>query len=167
MEYALKPLPIDPLDPPAGLTKVAVGRESGKLWVEGCPEAKVEDYVPTGQAPTERCEKPTPTPTATPSLSTELERVVGAAGAAERTPRPTGTPLPSVEELRERAVFTATAAAGYAQTAVAERRATMTAIPSITPYPRPRTEVEVAGVQVTRTPAIARSPTPTRTPAGR
>jgi membrane carboxypeptidase/penicillin-binding protein len=38
MEYALGPLPVDGMEPPPGLTKVAVGRESGRLWVEGCPE---------------------------------------------------------------------------------------------------------------------------------
>ncbi|MGI8422907.1 MAG: transglycosylase domain-containing protein, partial [Chloroflexota bacterium] len=155
MEYALAPLPVDPMDPPPGLTKVTVGRESGKLWIEGCPEAKIEDFVLTGQAPRERCAKPTPSPTATVDpLSTTTALM------AARTPRATSTPLPSVETLRERAVMTATAAAGYAQTVVAERRATMTA----TPFPRARTEVEVAGVQITRTtnsPAAQRSPTPT------
>ena len=157
MEYALAPLPVDPLPAPAGLTKVAVARESGKLWVEGCPEAKLEDYVLPGQVPRERCEKPTPVPTPTADAIATL-----GASLTARTPRPTGTALPSVEELRERAAMTATASSAYAATMVADRRATATALPTATPFPRTGTSAEVAGAQVQRsaTPAqVATTPT--------
>jgi membrane peptidoglycan carboxypeptidase len=153
MEYALAPLPVDQLAPPPGLTKVALARESGRLWVEGCPESKVEDYLLPGQTPRERCERPTPVPTPTVDAIATFS-----ASLAARTPRPTSTPLPSVEELRERAAMTATASSAYAATMVAERRATATALPTVTPFPRGRAESEVAGVQVQRSATATRRP---------
>jgi 1A family penicillin-binding protein len=108
MEAALKPLPVDPLAPPPGLGKTAVGAESGKLWVEGCPEPKREEYFAPGTEPKEKCEAPTatPSPTAAPATSTP-------AGTA--TPRPASTALPSADELRRRIQETSTAAVAAAQ----------------------------------------------------
>ncbi|HEV2121726.1 MAG TPA: penicillin-binding transpeptidase domain-containing protein, partial [Chloroflexota bacterium] len=122
MEYALKPLPVDPLTPPPGLQKVRVARDSGKLWVEGCPEPPIEEFVLNGQAPTARCEQPTPTPSPTVDPLATFR-----AEMAAHTPRATSTPLPSVSELRERAATTATAAAAIAAPTVAERRAATSA----------------------------------------
>jgi hypothetical protein len=68
------------------------------------------------------------------------------ASMSTSTPRATSTPLPSVDELRERAAATATAASGYVATVVAERRATVVAYPTATPFRR--AEVEVAGARV-------------------
>jgi membrane peptidoglycan carboxypeptidase len=157
MEYALAPLPVDDLPAPPGLTRVTVGRDSGKLWAEGCPEAKVDDFVLSGQVPRERCEKPTPSPTPTVDIMATL-----VASVATQTPRATSTALPSIDELRARAAGTATAASGYAATMVAERRATVTAMPSITPFPRARPEIEVAGAQLQRSPTPALTPRPTK-----
>ena len=150
MEYALKPLPVDAMGPPAGLTKIAVGRDSGKLWQEGCPEPKVEDFVLPGQSPRERCEKPTPPPP-TPTLNP-----LSSSDGGTREPRATGTPLPSVDELRARAAATATASYSYAATAVAERA------------DRARASAELAGTQVRPTQvlqAVQRTPIPSRTPS--
>ncbi|HEU5318828.1 MAG TPA: hypothetical protein VFX49_22125, partial [Chloroflexota bacterium] len=154
MEYALAPLPVDELPAPPGLSKVAIGRDSGRLWQEGCPEPKVEDYFLAGQAPRERCERPTPVPTPTTDAIATM-----VASMATSTPRATATALPSIEQLRERAAATATAAAGYVSTVVAERRTTATALPTATPFRR--TEVEVAGAQASAAGA-QRSPTPRR-----
>ncbi|MGH2370650.1 MAG: transglycosylase domain-containing protein, partial [Chloroflexota bacterium] len=85
MEFALKPLPVDPLSPPPGLQRVAVGRESGKLWTEGCPEPKLEDFFVAGTAPKEKCEAPTPVPTSTPERATPAPRATQTPRSDERS----------------------------------------------------------------------------------
>ncbi|HEX2184116.1 MAG TPA: penicillin-binding transpeptidase domain-containing protein, partial [Chloroflexota bacterium] len=87
MELALRPLPIDSLEPPPGLERVAVSRDSGRLWAEGCPEAKIEDLFVAGTAPKERCEPPTPSPTPTPAPATATPPVTPTA-----IPSATGAP---------------------------------------------------------------------------
>lgn len=121
MEAALKPLPFDPLGPPPGLERGAVGRESGKLWTEGCPEPKLEELFVAGTLPKEKCEAPTPAPTPLPSATpTPLPSATPTAAntpttpttvAATRTPRPAETPA-AADPTVAAGARTATTAAG-------------------------------------------------------
>ena len=105
MEYALKPLPLDPLDPPAGLVTVKVDRNTGKLWQEGCEGEPFDDYFTAGSEPKEKCEVPTPTvtPTSPPQTPTPV---------ASATPAATSTPN---AEATQRAQATAETAGQSAQ----------------------------------------------------
>jgi membrane peptidoglycan carboxypeptidase len=141
MEYALKPLPVDPLAPPPGLEKAAVGRESGRLWVEGCPEPKVEDLFPVGALPTDKCEAPTPTPTYTPRPATSTPVASATPQRSERSDRQE-TP-PTADNLRASLAQTATAAAAEAATRVARSRPpgrAATQAPTARPSAQPRGE---------------------------
>ncbi|MBI3971706.1 MAG: PBP1A family penicillin-binding protein [Chloroflexi bacterium] len=150
MEFALQPLPVDPLRPPPGLQRAAIARDSGKLWTEGCPEEKIEDlFVAADLAKLEKCERPTPTPTPTPASVTPTETPV----------RPAFTPSPSVEELRVRVASTATAIVAAAATNAAGRRApAATSTPATQSAPQqPQQPQQQSG---------SRSPTPTVAEAG-
>jgi 1A family penicillin-binding protein len=125
MEFALKPLPVDPLAPPPGLARVPIARDSGRLWVDGCPEPKIEEFVV--QPPKEKCQAPTPTPVPTEAPRTPTP-------VPTEAPRATSTPAPSAEEVRARAAATATAAAQAAAT-LASRQPT--AAPTQTAQNRP------------------------------
>jgi membrane peptidoglycan carboxypeptidase len=131
MEYALAPLPVDRLEPPPGVAKVAIA-ESGKRWVEGCPEPKIEDLVVAGSEPSEACAAPTPAPTATPEPTAPARPTLTPAATprAGRTAAPAAasiTPTRSASELRAQAAATAAAAttraAELAQAAVATAQA--------------------------------------------
>ncbi|MBI3972185.1 MAG: hypothetical protein HY332_12920 [Chloroflexi bacterium] len=126
MEAALLPLPVDPLAPPPGLQRLAIGRDSGELWTESCSEPRVEEYFFPGTAPDKRCEQPSPTPA--PTVQPAPYRP-----PSTTTPRATWTPAPSVAELRERAAGTATAAAERFATRIAEIQASRPAVATPTP----------------------------------
>jgi len=129
MEVALKPLPIDPLAPPPGVQRVAL-TESGKLWAEGCPERKIEDFVVQSAMPKETCAPPTPTPSPIPSP-------VPTATPAPATPTTVarGPEVRTVDELRTRVAATVTAAWASEATRIAQRRPAEPAQPSQTPTP--------------------------------
>jgi membrane peptidoglycan carboxypeptidase len=164
MEFALKPLPVDPLAPPPGVEKAAVGRESGRLWLEGCPEPKIEDLFPTGALPAEKCEAPTPTPTFTPPPATSTPVASATPQRSDRQATP-----PTADNLRARLAETATAAAAEAATRVARSRPPgrgSTPAPTVqAPAParseatRPPASPAAAATATTRPAASAASPT--------
>jgi 1A family penicillin-binding protein len=154
MEFALAPLPVDPLSPPPGLVKVALARDSGRLWVEGCPEPRTDEYFTPGDEPKETCDPPTPTPTPTASPTPE----------ATQTPSvPTVVPTPTltVEQLRARGQATQAAAATSAAQAVETRRAGLASPTPSRPAPQP-SQTPRATQQATQQGQTAR---PTSTPA--
>ena len=135
MEYALGPLPVDPLNPPEGLVKVKVDRQTGKLWQEGCGGEAYEDYFAPGTEPKEKCEPPTPPP---------------------------ASPTPNEEQRKEIESAQATSDALKASQAATESARTQpTQPPSTQSQP---TQAPATQVQPTQAPAPTQPPAPTARP---
>ena len=158
MEYALKPLPVDPMDPPAGLVTVKVDRETGKLWQEGCVGEPIEDYFTAGSEPKEKCEVPTATPTSTPAPETPTP-VASVTPAASATPNAEATQRADATQAVRQATTEAVNAAATARaqqptqthaTSVPPTQAPPTSAPQPTTPPQP-TAVRTQPAQPTTT----------------
>ncbi|MGI8423670.1 MAG: PBP1A family penicillin-binding protein [Chloroflexota bacterium] len=140
MEYALAPLPVDPMVAPPGLVKIQVDRETGKLWQEGCKGEPYEDFFSPGSEPKEKCEVPTATPTPT-------------------EPPATATPAATATSNAEATRQAQAAADAASQSAQATARARQT--PPATQAPVQPTAAPQATGAPTRPPS---QPTPTSSP---